>query len=151
MENLPKTMVSQVRNKLELVSNKLKELEIKKENGPKTNGLFSWNGREGVTENSGTVNIHKVMSVSLLISILGFLMSKAAEYTVAAEELNLTTFPVFTWSGYNLDAWKNDIDVRISIISHESEVNKLKKVKEELSKYISEEDKVQALLDSIEV
>jgi hypothetical protein len=140
-----------VRTKLVKINEKLSQMELAKNAGPRTNGIFHWNGRADMPDsNTGSVNISKVLNVTLLISILGFLMTRKKEYDAAAEHLELNPFPVFMWSKYPLDAWENDIKAQINVILHSSELEKLTKLKNELSKYVSEEDRVNELLKQLE-
>jgi hypothetical protein len=140
---------TKVREKLNLINQRLEKMQIAKDAGPRTNGIFHWNGRDQAVSQTGSVEIKKVTSIALLISILGFLLTRKDEYDKAAERLDLNPFPVFLWSKYPLDAWENDIKAQISLITHSSEIEKLTKLKDELSKYVSEEDRVTALLEQI--
>lgn len=150
-KELSTTTANKVREKLTLINERLAKMEEAKNAGPRTNGIFHWNGRDGIeTQGQKGVEIKSVTSISLLIAILGFILTRRAEYELAAEQLDLNTFPVFSWCKYPIDAWENDIKVRINTITHQDEVNKLTKLKEELSKYVSEEDRVMALLNQIE-
>jgi hypothetical protein len=149
MGELSKTTASKVREKLETISARLKAMEIAKDAGARTNGIFHWNGRDGMQQGTNSVQLNKVTSVGLLIAILGFLMTRKTEYDQAAEKLDLNPFPAFLWSGYNLDAWEVDIKARINAITHHDEIEKLTKLKEELSKYVSEEDRVISLLEQM--
>lgn len=151
-KEISKETRQKVREKLEFVSKRLSEMASIKDAGPKTNGVFHWNGRIKTTEpQASSINISKIIDITLLISILGFLTTRKLEYDHAAKELQLSTFPVFTWSGYSLEAWKHDINSRICVITHSDEISKLEKVKAELSKYISEEDRIEELLNSIDI
>jgi len=148
-KELSTTTATKIRSALETIKKRLDEMTIAKDAGPRTNGMFHWNGREDQGQTNGIV-IHKVSSIALLISILGFLMTRKEEYDKAAEALNLNSFPVFQWSKYPLDAWEHDIRVRINIIGHSTEIEKLTKLRDELSKYVTEEDRVNSLLAQIE-
>lgn len=150
MNELSKTTANLVRDKLEKINKRLSEMQIAKDAGPRTNGMFHWNGRDSQTNDlSKAVQINKVTSIALLISILGFLITRKKEYDEAADKLDLGTFPVFQWSKYPLDAWENDIKTQISLITHSTEIEKLTKLKDELSKYVSEEDRVMSILKQI--
>lgn len=136
-----------VRSTLASIKAKLDKMEEAKNAGAKTNGLFHWNGREGMEANTNNVvKINSITAVAYLISILGFILTRKSEYDLAAEKLEMGTFPVFKWSGYQIDAWENDIKARINTINHSSEVEKLTKLRDDLSKYVSEEDRVEELL-----
>jgi len=147
-KELSVSVANKVRSKLEQINKRLGEMQLAKDAGPRTNGMFHWNGRDD-QPNGNAINITKVTSVALLISILGFLMTRKEEYDKAAFMLDLNPFPVFKWSKYPLDAWENDIRIQINLINHSSEIEKLTKIKEELSKYVSEEDRVMQILSQI--
>jgi hypothetical protein len=149
---ISKNTAELVRNKLAKIDERLKKMEIAKNAGPRTNGIFNWNGRSDLptSGNGGAIKIDQVLSIALLISILGFLMTRKEEYDKAAERLDINPFPVFVWSKYPLDAWENDIKAQISLITHSSEIERLTKLKTELSKYVSEEDRVMDLLKELE-
>jgi hypothetical protein len=145
------TTANKVRAKLDVIKVKLEKMEEAKNAGARTNGLFHWNGRTvELQDQNKAIKLSGVTSISLLISILGFLLTRKMEYELASEKLELDHFPVFQWSNYPLDAWENDIKSRINVITHQSEVEKLTKLRDELSKYVSEEDRVNQLLAQIE-
>ena len=148
---ISKNTANKVREKLESINKRLSDMTIAKDAGPRTNGIFHWNGREQQATPTGSVTINKVTSVALLISILGFLITRKSEYDLAADKLGINPYPVFKWSTYPLDAWENDIKAQINLITHSSEIEKLTKLKNELSKYVSEEDRVEALLAEIDI
>jgi len=141
---------SKVRKTLKDIKKRLDEMTVAKDAGPRTNGMFHWNGREDQGQTNG-ISIPKITSVALLISILGFLLTRKEEYDKAANILDMDTFPVFQWSKYPIDAWEHDIKVRINIIGHSTEIEKLIKLRDELSKYVSEEDRVESLLSQFKM
>lgn len=153
MDNeLSKRTKDAVRDALEKVNSRLAKMEVAKDQGPRTNGIFHWNGRADQTpQPNGSVVINKVTAIALLISILGFLITRKREYDEAAKSLEMDTYPVFMWSKYPLDAWENDIKAQINLITHSSEIERLTKIKTELSKYVSEEDRVMEVLKSLEI
>jgi len=148
---ISKNTTALVRTKLEDIKKRLSKMEEAKNAGTKTNGMFHWNGRTRDTQSeSKSINIFKTTSVVLLISILGFIMTRKKEYDEAAKKLKINPYPVFSWSGYSIDSWEDDIKTRINVITHESEVNRLIKLRDELSKYVSEEDRVNELLSQLD-
>ena len=149
---LSKNTKNAVRDALQKVNDRLAKMEIAKNQGPRTNGIFHWNGRvDQIPQPNGSVIINKVTAIALLISILGFLMTRKKEYDEAAKQLEMDTHPVFMWSKYPLDAWENDIKAQINLITHSSEIERLTKIKAELSKYVSEEDNVLEILKLLDV
>lgn len=149
-KEISKSLSDKVRSKLAEIKTRLDQMEIAKNAGPQTNGIFHWNGREGIENNTtSAIKISMVTSITLLLGVLGYLMTRKKEYEDAADRLDMNTFPVFKWSGYTFEAWENDIRVRINTISHSSEVEKLNKLYSELSKYVSEEDRVEELLKEL--
>jgi len=141
---------SKVRKALEDIKKRLDDMTVAKDAGPRTNGIFHWNGRENQNSGNNGIPINKIQSISLLISILGFLLTRKEEYDKAANLLDMNPFPVFKWSNYPIDAWENDIKSQINLITHSSEIEKLTKLRDELSKYVTEEDRVNSLLAQIE-
>jgi len=149
-KEISKSLSDKVRSKLTEIKTKLDQMEIAKNAGPQTNGIFHWSGREGIENNTtSTIKISAVTNIALLLGIFGYLLTKRNEYEMAANRLDMDTFPMFKWSGYSLEAWENDIRARINTITHSSEVEKLNKLYSELSKYVSEEDRVEELLKEL--
>jgi hypothetical protein len=96
---------------------------------------------------SKAINIHIEMSVRLLISILGFLIAKKSEYEAAAKVLKLKKFPMFAWCGFDFDAWSNDINTRILVLTNHEELKKLEETRSELSKFQSKDAQMMQLMD----
>jgi 5'-3' exonuclease len=124
---------------LDVVNNKLKTLGV----------IFGASFRtHGDTQLA--INVHKVINVALLVSILGQLQTKESEYNKAGESLKLASFPVFMWEGYTLEAWKHDIALRISQITQAKSEKELKDIQQELTTLMSNEDKLGLLLAKLE-
>jgi len=70
-------------------------------------------------------------------------------HRVTAEALEIKTYPAFAWSGFSLEDWQHDIDIRISVIMHTEEVKKLQEAERFLSQYVSTEDKVAEMIKNI--
>ena len=109
-------------------------------------------GQFGFTMNSdnkptNVINIHAEMSVRLLISILGFLIAKKAEYEAAAKSLKLKKYPMFAWCGFDFDAWSNDINTRILVLTNHEELKQLEETRSELGKFQSKDAQMMQLMD----
>ena len=111
-----------------------------------TSGQFGFNVNAENKANN-PINIHAEMSVRLLISILGFLIAKKAEYEAAAKALKLKKFPMFAWCGFDFDAWTNDINTRILVLTNHEELKKLEETRSELSKFQSKDAQMMQLMD----
>jgi hypothetical protein len=111
-----------------------------------TSGLF---GFTMGADNKPTkpINIHTEMSVRLLISVLGFLIAKKAEYETAAKTLNLKNYPMFVWCNFDFDAWANDINTRILVLTNHEELKKLEDTRNELSKFQSKDAQMMQLME----
>jgi len=150
METLPANIKKNVNDTLAAIKAKMNKMEEKNQSGNKTSGLFHWNGRKGVTsELQNAIKINNCNEIALLLSILGFLITRKTEYDLAAETLEIKTYPAFAWSGFSLEDWQHDIDIRISVIMHSEEVKKLQEAERFLSQYVSTEDKVAEMLSNI--
>lgn len=151
METLPANIKKNVNETLAAIKAKMSKMEEKNQSGNKTSGLFHWNGRKGITniDHTNVIKIMECKEVALLLSILGFLITRKTEYDAAAEALEIKTYPAFAWSGFSLEDWQHDIDIRISVIMHTEEVKKLQEAERFLSQYVSTEDKVAEMIKNI--
>lgn len=122
--------------------------EISKAERPnwKTNCAFTY--IEGNL--NGATNLHVQSNVKELISIAGFLLEKAEAYGKAASALGLNSPPSFTWSGFSVDDWLEDIRTRINKLQIASKKEKLEKLEFRLNAIISPELRAEMELAAIQ-
>lgn len=149
--NKPNTAIA-VRTKMQeslaTIETKLKAIKEVTDSGYKTNCEFRFN--PAYTANA-PINIATSTNLSLLINCLGYIKGQADKYREAAEKvLHLQQYPVFIWMNYSYEAWEHDFKVRIAILSQHETVNKLKKAKEKLEQFMTEEDRLALTLKEIE-
>jgi len=125
---------------LAFVNDKLKTLSV----------IFGASFRTHGESKLSSINLQKATNIALLISVLGQLQSKEAEYNKAADTLKLNTFPVFMWEGYTLESWQHDISLRISQITQAESEKELKEVQKELTTLMTNEDKLGLLLAKLQ-
>jgi len=127
-----------VPNMLALLDEKIKELDHVTGSKYKTSGNV-----EGVCE------IKTETKIESLIRAMASINGREKAYNEAAIELRLSTYPVFEIGGYSSELWKEDIRLRIDIITHEETLNKLTTYKKEMSKFVSAEEQKQMLVDDM--
>lgn len=98
----------------------------------------------GNLENFGDIKVET--KVENLIRAFSMVRGKEDAYNKAAKELEIATYPVFQISGGSADDWKQDIQLRMNVIEHDSRKNKLAEYKEKMSKFLSEADQREMLL-----
>ena len=72
-----------------------------------TNSSFAY-----VEGSSNTVNIKVITDLKVLIAIAAFLKGQEANYKAAAVELGVESPPSFTWGGFSLSDWMEDLMLR---------------------------------------
>lgn len=99
---------------------------------------------ESVYRTSGVLpdfgDIKTEVKTENLIRAFSVVMLKEKAYNEAAKALNLTTFPQFQIGGFTTKDWKEDIMLRIDIITHKDKLDKLTEYKEKATKLMSVED-----------
>ena len=99
-------------------------------------------------------NIFKMENVEELFALHILIEESAEAYNKKAEKLikklGLTKVPK-TWKKgkWGADAWLNTIEARITEITQADKIKRLKKYKEKLSKFVTEEQQLQAILAEI--
>ena len=111
----------------------------------KTNGEFRWNPQ--YTANA-PIQIQKTTDLGLLISIYSYIKKASDAYENAAEELNLSNYPAFTWLNFTWDAWKHDLKLRVALIQKETTSRELTKQINQLEGFLSEDDLLAQALES---
>ena len=134
--------------KYKAIETRLASMKKVQKSPVKTNGQFKYSPYG----NQVASRIHDENDVSVLLQIYSFLKHKKETYDEAAEELGLNAvgFPPFTWLGYKVEDWMQDIKIRISLISYREEYTRLSKLKEQLSEFFLPEDKLKQLLETME-
>ena len=139
--------------KYEAVINKLKSIEDVSTIEYKTNGKFSYNPNKTVFGASTVIDheLYLVVNVNTLINIMGFLASKKQQYEYGVSELMLIDYPIFKWGNYTYDEWKHDLVLRNKVLTQSSDRNKLLNFKNQLEQYFTSDDKLERLLNSIDI
>lgn len=98
---------------------------------------------------NASVNLHVEGSVKNLIGYAAFLLDKERSYELAAKTLGVDDVPSFTWSGFSVADWVEDIKTRIDQIQIASKKKKLETLESRLSAIISPELKAELELQAI--
>lgn len=93
-------------------------------------------------------NIQTITDVSRLVGMLAFLMGQEENFKKAAKALNVST-KNFTWLGYSVEDWKEDLDTRITKINISKKKKELEEIEARLDKLISPELRAQLELEAI--
>jgi hypothetical protein len=87
---------------------------------------------------SGAVNLHLETDVKKLISIAAFLVERSSAYLAAAKNVfGIEKPPEFTWDGFSVNDWLNDLKLRVTKIRIVAEKQKLEALEARLQKIIS--------------
>ena len=109
-----------------------------------TNCSFSY-GENG----SNTVNLHVESNIRNLICIASFLRDKVKSYKETAAELGVEA-PDFTWQGFSVSDWLEDVKLRINKVQIASKKKKLETLEERLNKIISPQLRAEMELAAIQ-
>lgn len=120
--------------------------EIGKADRPswRTNCAFAY-----VEGSSATQNIQVLSSVRDLICIVACLLDKRASYDHAAKLLGVENPPTFTWCGFTVEDWVEDLKLRINKIQIASKRKKLETLEARLNAVISPELRAELELEAI--
>lgn len=94
----------------------------------------------------GFGDIKQETKLENLIRAFSSVKGREKAYEDAAKDLGLGTYPQFSISGGTAADWKQDILLRIDIITHKDKLDKLNEYKEKMSKFLSAEDQKAMLL-----
>ena len=152
-ENLLPTKVSDAhksaRQGMLIIEEKRAKLRKETETPEKTSGIFKYS--EDPEYSGKTHDLKKINNIRFLIGVLGFLLQTKDYYDKGCKLLKFTEYDSFKWQGYSIEAWTEDIEKRIKLLSYEQEIKNLEEASNILSKYLSEEDKmiadIQKLID----
>jgi hypothetical protein len=135
----------EIQNKLALIKNELKKINVVGDTAFKTSGKFKFS-----PVSPSPIDIKTVTSTHLLIETVSFLNAKSEGYNKAAEEMGLKQYPEFKWLGYNVQDWKHDVKLRIDVLTSHDKRQSLLKARDVLEKYVTEETKMLQDLQSID-
>lgn len=137
---------TEMQKKLSEIDEKLKEVKAIESSTFKTNGEFRFNPQY-VANNP--IYIFKIRDLSLLLSILAYMIEKNEHYIKAANVLGLKSFPAFQWMGYTYEAWEHDIKLRVAVVTQHDRTEKLKAARAKLETFLTEEDRLAIVLKEI--
>lgn len=122
-----------------------KDIERAERSSFATNMLFSY------TENpQAGVNLNVESSVRNLICIAAFLKERQRAYAETAAEMGVIDPPAFTWMGFGVKEWTEDVRTRIGRIQIQAKKRKLEGLEERLNRIISPELRAEMELDAIQ-
>lgn len=110
----------------------------------KTNCSFSYT--EGVRNNA--INIQVCADKNALVKIAAFLLSQVRCYQQAQESLGINDTQ-FTWDGYTIEEWMNDLESRAKKIQVSDQKSKLEKLESRLNNIVSPEARRKLELEAI--
>lgn len=127
--------IDEVPGVLSLLDQEIGKLKIISESVYKTSGNLE-----------GFGDIKAETKIENLIRAYSSVKGRENAYNDAQKELKVTSAPAFTVSGGTSADWKQDIMLRIDIITHKDRLDKLNDYKEKMSKFLSTEDQKAMLL-----
>lgn len=119
--------------------------EIAKAEKPKwqTNCNFSYE-----EDSAKTIVLHVERDIKTLVNIAAFLVKKEEAYMEVAADLGVEA-PSFTWKGFSVVDWLEDVKMRINKIQIASKKAKFEALEERLNKIISPELRAEMELEAI--
>jgi hypothetical protein len=130
---------------IKLVRTQKADIEKAEKPSWKTNRMFSY-----IEGSSNVVNLAVESNVTKLISYVSFLISQELAYSEAAKRLNVENPPPFTWGGYPLSEWLEDVKLRIAKLQIAAKRAKLEALENRLNTIISPELKAELELEAIQ-
>lgn len=91
-------------------------------------------------------NIQSETSIPKLIQAFSTVVAKETAYDKAAEELGLSSYPVFSVDGYAKAEWKHDIQLRMDVINFEERLKKLNEFKSKMTAFLSASEQKEMLI-----
>jgi hypothetical protein len=98
---------------------------------------------------SATINLQVNGNVRDLVAIGAFLLEKRRAYEEAAKLLGVESPPPFTWSGFAVEDWLEDLRLRIGKIQIAGKRRKLEELEARLDKVISADLRAELELKAI--
>lgn len=89
---------------------------------------------------AGFGDLSKETKIDNLVKAFSSVSGRANAYAKSAEDLGVESYPEFVVDGGSVEDWKNDIKLRIAIITHKDELDKLKALQSEARTFLSQED-----------
>jgi hypothetical protein len=132
----------QVQKLFDIVQEKKKEIASLDKPNWITNGSFSY-----TRGSHDRVNIFIISDPAELIHILAFLGGTYTDYIHVIRELDLNV--EFSWMGYSIDAWNQDLKTRLAKIQISDKKKQLENLEERLNSLISPEKKKELELAAI--
>lgn len=127
--------IDEVPEVLSLLDQEIGKLKIISESVYKTSGQLE-----------GFGDIKAETKIENLIRAFSSVKGREKAYEDAAKDLGQVTYPQFNVSGGTAADWKQDILLRIDIITHKDKLDKLNEYKDKMSKFLSAEDQKTMLL-----
>lgn len=110
----------------------------------KTSCSFSY-----VEGNNSTINLHVESNVRNLIKIVAFLQNREKSYNQASKDLGVENAPEFTWNGFSVADWIEDVKMRINKIQIADKKKKFETLEARLNAIISPELRAEIELEKI--
>lgn len=132
---------AQIKNLLEVVEKKKKELGDKPTRTSITNGLFKYDDRN-------TVNINTVNDATVFVEILSFILDRKKTTEEASKRLGVEA-KKFEWAGFTLEQWEEDFKSRVELIKWNQKKKDLDATNKKLKELISEDGKTAMALEEI--
>lgn len=133
---------AKIKELLNVIDTKKKELGEKPRASWKTDGLFKILGNDFYT------NINTVTEINKCVESVALLLTAKRSIDEASKLLNVTC-PDFLWSGYSFEDWLHDFKLRASMISWDIGKKKLSTLESKLSDLRSETAKTFDAITSI--
>lgn len=111
-----------------------------------TNFMFSY--EEGKMNDA--INLHVESNIKNLIGYAAFLLNKEKSYKEASEYLEIENPPEFTWNGFSVKDWVEDIKTKINKIQINEKKKRLAQLENKLDQIISPELRRQMVLEEVE-
>jgi hypothetical protein len=131
---------------LQAIEAKLNGLKMIEDSVYKTSCEFRWNPNY---QSNPPIKLDAIVDVDKLIQIHSYIAMKDEAYNKSANTLEITEYPVFKWQGYTLADWEHDIKLRIAIVTHKTQFDKLKRAKNKLESFLSKEQQVEMFLEQL--
>ncbi len=88
--------------------------------------------------------------VENLLMLDSYLVSKEKAYAVSQAKYKVTTAPAFNEGGHSVIDFEHDIQLRINIINHKEEKDRLETLLTKTQSFLTEKDKFALLLKDVE-
>ncbi len=146
--NVP-TIRTKLHTALEALDAQLKNIKSITDMPYKTNGDFKWAPNSFNNTPNSVIRINQCKDLATLINIHQYIRCKDESYNESAKQLNLINYPIFTWQGYSWNDWKNDLNIRVAIVSQYEQTKRVKEAKSKLERFLTEEDQLAITLNEL--